>query len=90
VAERIGFSVRTVKRLLRAGTLPGVKPGPAGREWRVLESDLEAYVRESGTASVLAKRRNAAEAARRIAVARQEDDTPMPGIDPGVLPGTNT
>jgi excisionase family DNA binding protein len=44
VAERIGFTVRTVKQLLKAGTLPGVKPGPAGREWRVLESDLEAYL----------------------------------------------
>ena len=43
VAERLGLSVLTVRAWLRAGTLPGVKPG--GRVWRMRETDLDDYIR---------------------------------------------
>ena len=43
VAERLGLSVLTVRAWLRAGTLPGVKPG--GRLWRMREVDLDDYIR---------------------------------------------
>ncbi len=43
VAERLGLSVLTVRAWLRAGTLPGVKPG--GRLWRMREADLDGYIR---------------------------------------------
>jgi excisionase family DNA binding protein len=46
VAERLCLSVLTVRAWLRAGTLPGVKPG--GRLWRVREVDLDEYIRGLG------------------------------------------
>ena len=47
VAERLGLSVLTVRAWLRAGTLPGVKPG--GRLWRMRETDLDDYIRGLGS-----------------------------------------
>lgn len=43
VAEILGVSALTVTEYLRQGILKGFKPG--GREWRVLESDLEEFIR---------------------------------------------
>ena len=42
VAALLRLNLDTVRRLLREGRLPGRKVGP--RQWRVLRSDLEAYL----------------------------------------------
>ena len=42
VATRLNVSLVTVGRWLREGKLKGVK---AGRQWRVRESDLEAFLK---------------------------------------------
>lgn len=46
VAERLSLSVLTVRTWLRAGKLPGAKPG--GKVWRVREADLDEYIRALG------------------------------------------
>jgi excisionase family DNA binding protein len=46
VAEKLSVSTKTVKDWLRAGKLQGVK---VGRLWRVKESDLETFLKETQT-----------------------------------------
>ncbi|MGV8123950.1 MAG: helix-turn-helix domain-containing protein [Candidatus Xenobiia bacterium LiM19] len=41
VAEHLSLEKKTVEDYLRAGKIPGVK---VGREWRVRERDLQAYI----------------------------------------------
>jgi excisionase family DNA binding protein len=41
VAARLGVTVETVRPLLQDGTIPSRKQG---RQWRVLESDVERYI----------------------------------------------
>ncbi len=41
VAEHLGLSLVTIGRWLRSGRLPGIK---VGREWRIRESDLDAWI----------------------------------------------
>ena len=41
-AERLQISPLTVRKWLREGKLPGVKPG--GKVWRVREKDLEEFL----------------------------------------------
>jgi len=45
VAHRLNVSIVTVGRWLRGGKLKGVK---AGRQWRVRERDLEAFLEKGG------------------------------------------
>jgi len=40
-ASHLRLHVRTVGRLLKQGTLPGVK---VGRQWRLRRADLDAYL----------------------------------------------
>ncbi|TNM67763.1 helix-turn-helix domain-containing protein [Streptomyces sp. NP160] len=40
-AQTLGVSERTVRRLIDSGDLPAFK---VGAQWRLLESDLAAYV----------------------------------------------
>ncbi len=44
VAEILKVHPETVRDWLRSGKIQGFKPG-GGKEWRVLEEDLEAYVK---------------------------------------------
>lgn len=41
VGEHLGLAKKTIMDFLRAGKIPGVK---VGREWRVRERDLQAYI----------------------------------------------
>ena len=45
VAEELHVSTREVQRLLRQGTLPGIK---VGRRWRVAPAALDRYIEEGG------------------------------------------
>jgi excisionase family DNA binding protein len=46
VAYRLNVSVQTVRRLIDSGQLKGVK---VGRQWRVRQEDLDAYIRKVST-----------------------------------------
>ena len=46
VANVLKLTVRTVYEYLRSGKLPGRKVG--GTSWRILESDLEDFIRTGG------------------------------------------
>ena len=43
VADYLGLHLVTVRDMLRTGKLPGRK---VGREWRVLRSELDAWLRQ--------------------------------------------
>jgi excisionase family DNA binding protein len=45
VAERLGVKPSTVKAWLREGKLAGFRLGGRRLGWRVMESDLESFVR---------------------------------------------
>lgn len=46
VAERLGFNPKTVWRMLRGGSLHGVRPtGPSG-SWRIPASEVERVSRD--------------------------------------------
>jgi len=51
VAEKLKMHIRTVRRLLATGVLPGKKIG--GKEWRVSAASLRAYI-EGGDAKPVA------------------------------------
>lgn len=44
VAERLGFSTRTVYLLIRSGRLRAVRLGASGSSWRVVEEDLANFI----------------------------------------------
>ncbi len=46
------INYQTTYRLLRAGTLPGIK---CGHQWRILRTDLEAYLRGGGAKRAIAE-----------------------------------
>ena len=47
-AAILKLSAFTVRKLLRNGTLPGIKIG-GGKEWRIYRSDLESYLASQRT-----------------------------------------
>jgi len=52
VADRLQVGVEAVKRYLRQGVLKGFKPGGCKTGWRILERDLEDFIRERASAGV--------------------------------------
>lgn len=40
-AEHLRYKVRTIRRYVQAGTIKGIK---IGNEWRILDSDLQAFL----------------------------------------------
>jgi len=68
MAEYLRSSPGTVKRLARAGRLPGLK---LGHTWRFRKSDIDELFTERVVDQALAE-----EAERRLAAAREEDFVP--------------
>lgn len=50
VAGRLGVSTETVRRLIRAGTLPALRP--AVRVWLVSSHDLDRYIQAHGQRNI--------------------------------------
>lgn len=45
VSEALRFSKFTVYRLIKSGKLKAFKPGDGERHWRILQSDLQDYIK---------------------------------------------
>jgi excisionase family DNA binding protein len=48
VAARLRVGEESVRRWLRQGRLRGIQPGGTKIGWRVLENELERFIREGG------------------------------------------
>ena len=57
-AARLKFSTPTVRRLLRAGEIDGVKFGP--RQWRITETAIRQYIERHTQKPIAAKRESEA------------------------------